>query len=62
MGKDVIMIGDIIWHRTREMESNLRACGGITGGKMKGKMRIMFLEGRNPFSFYSLGYEFIYEC
>jgi hypothetical protein len=51
IGKDVIMIGDNIWHRTREMESNLRECGGIrTGGKMKGKMRIMLLEGRNAFT------------
>jgi hypothetical protein len=51
IGKDVIMIGDIIWHRTREMESNLRGCGGMTVGKMKGKMRIMLLEGRSLLAF-----------
>jgi hypothetical protein len=51
IGKDVIMIGDIIWHRTREMESNLRECGGMTVGKMKGKMRIMLLEGRSLLAF-----------
>jgi hypothetical protein len=32
------------------MESHLRECEGMTAGKMKGKMRIMFLEGRNAFT------------
>jgi hypothetical protein len=27
---------------------------------LPGEMRIMFLEGSNPFSFYSSGYEFTY--
>jgi hypothetical protein len=50
------MIGDIFSHCIRD---EIEFEGMWRNGS--GKMSIMFLEGRNPFSFYCSGYEFIAE-